>query len=119
MNMRRAYLYFLLFLVICAFAYREVGGIVGRTYGVSILPEGLKWIEEIDQFIFFFSDRGGDVYSMINWSFILGAFLFVGLLRTLRRVKPPDLTIAKDKIIEEGENPFSVIAEWKREVKKK
>ena len=117
--MNKKVLYLLMFLVIVAFAVREIGGIVGRTYGVSFLPEGLKWIEDLDRIVFFFSDRGGDVYSMINWSFIFGAFLFVGLLRTLRRVEPPDLTIAEDKIVGEGENPFSVIAEWKREVKKK
>lgn len=118
--MRRVYLYVLAFLVIFAFAFREVGGIVGRTYGVSILPQGLEWIKDLDRFIFFFSDEGGDVYSIINWTFVLGALLAVGLLRTLRRVELPDLTeFQKNKIVPEGENPFVfAVRKWKEEVKK-
>jgi len=113
-------LYVLALLVIVAFAYREVGGIVGRTYGISILPEQLEWIQDLDRFIFFFSDRGGDVYSMINWTFILGAFLVVGLLRTLRKIELPDLKDFHSKIVGEGKNPFVfAVPEWGKEVQKK
>ena len=117
--MNKKVLYLLMFLVIVAFAVREGGNLYARTYGVSVLPEGLKWIEDLDQFIFFFSDRGGDVYSIINWTFMLGAFLVVGMLRTLRKIEPPDLTDFQGKIVGEGENPFSMVSEWKKEVQKK
>jgi len=112
-------LYVLALLVIVAFAVREGGNIYGRTYGVSVLPESLEWIEDLDRIVFFFSDRGGDVYSMINWTFILGAFLVVGLLRTLRKIEPPDLKDFHGKIVGEGKNPFCMVPEWKKEVQKK
>lgn len=118
--MNKKVLYVVTFLVISAFAVREGGNIYARTYGVSVLPEGLEWIEDLDRIIFFFSDRGGDVYSLINWSFILGAFLVVGLLRTLRKIEVPDLTDFHGKIVEEGKEPFVfAVPEWKKEVKKK
>ena len=117
--MNKKVLYLLMFLVIVAFAVREGGNIYARTYGVSVLPESLKWIEDLDRIVFFFSDRGGDVYSIINWTFILGAFLVVGMLRTLRKIEPPNLTDFHSKIVDEKENPFSMVSGWKKEVENK
>lgn len=117
--MNKKVLYLIMFLVIVAFAVREGGNIYARTYGVSVLPEGLKWIEDLDKIVFFFSDRGGDVYSLINWTFILGAFLVVGMLRTLRKIEVPDYTDFHSKIVPEGKNPFKMVSEWRKEVKKK
>lgn len=111
--MKRKVAYVVLFAVLISFAIREAGVIYGKRFNRPLLPEWLSFLEDIDRAILFFSDRGGPVYSTINYVMILGALFGVGLLRTLKKKKAEIAETFVEKEVSEGENPFyRVIPEW-------
>ena len=112
--MKRKLVYVVLTFVLVGFVIREAGQIYGTTYGKSLLPNSLQWINELDTQLLWFAAPSSDFYSILNYAMIVTALLILSIVRshkpTVKTAEPTEEQLT----VEAGENPFfAAIPSWR------
>ena len=112
--MKRKLAYLVLTFVLVGFVIREAGQIYGTTYGKSLLPNNLQWINELDTQLLWFAAPTTDFYSILNYGMIVTALLILSIVRSHKpRMKPTEPT-EEQATVKVGENPFFMaIPSWR------